>query len=103
MKATVSRFAPSLTWVGEVRPNMDWSGYIVRLNMLTSDLTSGFSALFSHWLQVRKVGTVYLKRITPTYDGYRTLSARVKRQFSLPCYYKDVTTTYLNRKEDSRP
>ena len=64
---------------------------------------SGFSALFSHWLQVRKVGTVYLKRITHTYEGYRTLSARVKRQFSLPCYYKDVTTTYLNKKEDSRP
>ena len=73
MKATVSRFTPSLTWVGEVRPNMDLSCCLVRLNMLTSDLASGFSVLFSHWLQVRKVGTVYFKRILPTYEGYRTL------------------------------
>ena len=78
MKATVSRFAPSLTWVGGVRPNMDWSGYIVRLNMLTSDLTSGFSALFSHWLQVRKVGTVYLKRYYP----HMKATARFKRELT---------------------
>ena len=32
----------------------------VRLYILTSDLTSLFSPQFSHWLQVRKVGTVYL-------------------------------------------
>ena len=32
----------------------------VRLYMLTSDLTSLFPPQFSHWLQVRKVVTVYL-------------------------------------------
>ena len=32
----------------------------VRLYMLTSDLTSLFPPQFSHWLQVRKVGTAYL-------------------------------------------
>ena len=32
----------------------------VRLHMLTSDLTSLFPPQFSHWLQVRNVGTVYL-------------------------------------------
>ena len=32
----------------------------MRLYMLTSDLTSLFPPQFSHWLQVRKVGTVYL-------------------------------------------
>ena len=32
----------------------------VRLYMLTSDLTSLFPPQFSHWLQVRNVGTVYL-------------------------------------------
>ena len=31
----------------------------VRLYMLTSDLTSLVPPQFSHWLQVRKVGTVY--------------------------------------------
>ena len=31
-----------------------------RLYTLTSNLTSLFSLQFSHWLQVRKVGTVYL-------------------------------------------
>ena len=31
----------------------------VRLYMLTSGLTSLFPPQFSHWLQVRKVGTVY--------------------------------------------
>ena len=81
MKATASRFAPSLTWVGEVRRNMDWSDYLVRLNMLTSDLTSGFSALFSHWLQVRKVGTVYFKRILPTYEGYARFNLFTARVF----------------------
>ena len=32
----------------------------VRLYMLTSDLTSLVPPQFSHWLQVRNVGTVYL-------------------------------------------
>ena len=32
----------------------------VRLYMLTSDLTSLVPPQFSHWLQVRKVGTAYL-------------------------------------------
>ena len=32
----------------------------VCLYMLTSDLTSLVPLQFSHWLQVRKVGTVYL-------------------------------------------
>ena len=32
----------------------------VRLNMLMSDLTSLVPLQFSHWLQVGKVGTVYL-------------------------------------------
>ena len=32
----------------------------VRLYMLTSDFTSLFPPQFSHWLQVRKVGTAYL-------------------------------------------
>ena len=32
----------------------------VCLYMLTSDLTSLFPPQFSHWLQVRKVDTVYL-------------------------------------------
>ena len=32
----------------------------VRLYMLTSDLTSLVSPQFSHWLQVRKVGTVII-------------------------------------------
>ena len=32
----------------------------VRLHMLTSDLTSLVPPQFSHWLQVRKVGTVSL-------------------------------------------
>ena len=32
----------------------------VRLYMLTSNLTSLFPPQFSHWLQVRNVGTVYL-------------------------------------------
>ena len=31
----------------------------VRLYMLTSDLTTLVPPQFSHWLQVRKVGTVY--------------------------------------------
>ena len=31
----------------------------VRLYMLTSDLTSLVPPQFSHWLQVRKVGTAY--------------------------------------------
>ena len=31
----------------------------LRLYMLTSDLTSLVPPQFSHWLQVRKVGTVY--------------------------------------------
>ena len=31
----------------------------VRVYMLTSDLTSLVPPQFSHWLQVRKVGTVY--------------------------------------------
>ena len=31
----------------------------VRLYMLTSDLTSLVPPQFSHWFQVRKVGTVY--------------------------------------------
>ena len=81
MKAPVSWsiwFAPSLVWAGEMTSNMDWSGCIVRLNMLTSDLTSGFSALFSHWLQVRKVGTVYLKRYYP----HMKATARFKRELT---------------------
>ena len=32
----------------------------VRLYMLTSDLTSLVPPKFSHWLQVRKVGSVYV-------------------------------------------
>ena len=32
----------------------------VRLYMLTSDLTSLVPPQFSHWLQVRKVGTAYI-------------------------------------------
>ena len=36
---------------------MDWSRCIVHLYMLTCDLTSLVSLQFSHWLQVRKVGT----------------------------------------------
>ena len=32
----------------------------VRLYMLTSDLTSLVPPQFSHWLQVRKAGTVYI-------------------------------------------
>ena len=32
----------------------------VRLYMLTSDLTSLVPPQFSHWLQVRKAGTVFL-------------------------------------------
>ena len=40
--------------------NMDWSGGKSGLYMLTSDLTSLVPPQFSgHWLQVRKVGTVY--------------------------------------------
>ena len=31
----------------------------LRLHMLTSDLTSLVPTQFSHWLQVRNVGTVY--------------------------------------------
>ena len=46
--------------MGKVRSYMDWSGCIVLLYMLTSDLTSLASPQFSHWLQVRKVGTIYL-------------------------------------------
>ena len=34
-------------------------GARVRLYMLTSDLTSLVPPQFSHWLQVRKVGTAY--------------------------------------------
>ena len=45
----------SLVWVGEVKSNMDWSGCIVRLYMLTSDLTSLGSSQFSYRLQVRKL------------------------------------------------
>ena len=38
----------------------------VRLYMLTSDLTSLVPPQFSHWLQVRKVGTVYFFIYTGT-------------------------------------
>ena len=42
----------------------------VRLYMLTSDLTSLVPPQFSHWLQVRKVGTVmYLFSISFTMEG----------------------------------
>ena len=42
--------------------NMDWSGRksVPLLYMLTSDLTSLVPPQFSHWLQVRKVGTAYI-------------------------------------------
>ena len=40
---------------GEI--SMDWSSCIVHLYMLTSDLTSLVPQQFSHWLQLRKVGT----------------------------------------------
>ena len=45
----------SLGGRGEI--SMDWSSCKVRLYMLTSDLTSLVAQQFSHWLQVRKVGT----------------------------------------------
>ena len=57
-KATMSWciwLGTSLVWVGEVKSNMDWSGCIVRLYMLTSDLTSLGSSQFSYRLQVRKL------------------------------------------------
>ena len=51
---------PTSVWVGEV-----WSTHgltclqDVGLYMVTSDLTSLVPLQFSHWLQVRKVGTAY--------------------------------------------
>ena len=50
-------YVPLLVWVGEMISNMDWSSSIVRLYMLTSDLTSLVPLQFSHWRQVRKVVT----------------------------------------------
>ena len=41
----------------------------VRLYMLTSDLTSLVPPQFSHWLQVRKVGTAYFFFLGRTVDG----------------------------------
>ena len=46
----------------------------VRFNMLTSDVTSLIPLQFSHWLQVRKVGTLFfLSPKTP----YEEVEARV--------------------------
>ena len=52
---------PSLVWVGVVGVIKTWTEVAarVRLYMLTSDLTSLVPPQFSHWLQVRKVGTAY--------------------------------------------
>ena len=45
----------------------------VPLYMLTSDVTSLIPPQFSHWLQVRKVGTLFLSLKTP----YQDVEARV--------------------------
>ena len=45
---------------GEIQHGLKWLHSTVRLYMLMSDLTSLVSPQFSHWLQVRKVGSVYL-------------------------------------------
>ena len=45
---------------GEIQHGLKRLRSTVRLYMLTSDLTSLVSPQFSHWLQVTKVGTVYL-------------------------------------------
>ena len=45
----------------------------VRLYMLTSDVTSLIPTQFSHWLQVSKVGTLFLSPKTP----YEDVEARV--------------------------
>ena len=50
-----------LGWRGVIKTLTDHEvGARVRLYMLTSDLTSLVPPQFSHWLQVRKVGTAYI-------------------------------------------
>ena len=48
----------------------------VRLYLLTSDLTSLVPPQFSYWLQVRKVGTVYLFIIIIFFLKKRGLAVR---------------------------
>ena len=43
-----------LVWVGQVRSDVDWSGCIVHLYILTSNLTSLILWLFSQWLCERE-------------------------------------------------
>ena len=57
VRKRVGEYVPLLVWMGEMISNMDWSSSIVRLYMMTSDLTCLVPLQFSYWLQVRKVVT----------------------------------------------
>lgn len=57
---------PSIVWVGEVRSNMDWCGWIVRLYVLTADLTPLFPPQFSPWLQLATRPPLFLSFHPPS-------------------------------------
>lgn len=95
---------PSIVWLGEVRSHMDWSGWIVRLNLLTSRISPicfpRNSALGCNWHHVHRFSFPFtaqyeLVSAQPNYD-----TCNYKNKSKLAIKTSDNTVAHDNGLEE---